>query len=204
MTRVKRPAIMHNPLAIVITATSRWATWEISWASTASTSRSSSRRSSPVVAQTTAAFGLRPVANAFGTSVCAIGTLGVHGEHGDLVAEEVLAEQEPERDDQDEEKALQHEEEHADQDGVEDDEEEARHQHAGGQAPIRLDVVRDRHQLSAPPPEALPPWSAAGRAAASPAPPLLPPAPAPAPSSSFSAANSLSTWEVAVTLSSSF
>ncbi len=68
---------MPRPLAIVITATSRWATWEISCESTASTSGSSRRRSSPVVTQTTAALGLRPVANAFGTSVVAIATLGL-------------------------------------------------------------------------------------------------------------------------------
>jgi len=64
--RVKSPAITPRPLAIVITATSRWATWEISWARTASISGSSRRRSSPVVAHTTAALGLRPVANAVG------------------------------------------------------------------------------------------------------------------------------------------
>ena len=77
MTRVKSPAIMPRPLAIVITATSRWATWEISWARTASISGSSRRRSSPVVAHTTAALGLRPVAKALGTSVWAMATRGL-------------------------------------------------------------------------------------------------------------------------------
>ena len=67
---------MPRPLAIVITATSRWATWEISCDSTASTSGSSSRRSNPEVTHTTAALGLRPVANALGMSVWAIATLG--------------------------------------------------------------------------------------------------------------------------------
>ena len=77
MTRVSSPASMPSPLAIVMTATSRWATCEISWESTASTSGSSSRRSRPVVTQTTAALGLRPVANALGTSVCAMATRGL-------------------------------------------------------------------------------------------------------------------------------
>ena len=42
--------------------------WESSWARTASTSCFSSRCQSPVVTATAACFGLRPVANAFGTS----------------------------------------------------------------------------------------------------------------------------------------
>src|SRR5579875_525743 len=62
---------------MVITATSRCATWESSWARTASTSGSSSRRSRPVVAQTTAALGLRPVAKALGMSTSAIATRGL-------------------------------------------------------------------------------------------------------------------------------
>ena len=62
--------------AIVITATSRWATWDISWASTPSSSGPSRRRSSPVVTQTTEFFWLRPVAKAFGTSESAIATRG--------------------------------------------------------------------------------------------------------------------------------
>ena len=109
---------------MVMTATSRWATCEISCDSTASTSGSSSRRSSPDVAQTTAALGLRPVAKALGMSVVRDGhpglghvgqraqpidhavelgrlfgrdLLGVHGVHGDLGAEPVLAEQQRRR-----------------------------------------------------------------------------------------------------------
>ena len=62
---------------MVMTATSRWATWESSWASTASTSGSSRRRRRPVVAHTTAALGLRPVANALGMSTSAIATRGL-------------------------------------------------------------------------------------------------------------------------------
>jgi hypothetical protein len=77
--------------------------------------------------------------------------LRVHGEHGDLVAEEVLAEEQPEGDDEDEHEALQDDEEHPDQDGIEHDHEEAGHEHAGGQAPIGLDVVRKSHQLCVPP-----------------------------------------------------
>ena len=68
---------MPRPLAMVMTATSRWATWEISWESTASTSGSSSRRRRPVVTQTTAALGLRPVAKALGMSVVAMATRGL-------------------------------------------------------------------------------------------------------------------------------
>ena len=68
---------MPSPLAMVMTATSRWATCEISWESTASTSGSSRRRSRPVVTQTTEDLGLRPVANTLGTSVCAIATRGL-------------------------------------------------------------------------------------------------------------------------------
>ena len=60
-----------------MTVTSRCATWDSSWASTPSSSRSSSRRMMPVVAQTTACFGERPVANALGTSVSAIATFGL-------------------------------------------------------------------------------------------------------------------------------
>ena len=61
---------------MVMTATSRWATWESSWANTASSSGSSSRRMRPDVAHTTALLGLRPVANALGTSVSARATRG--------------------------------------------------------------------------------------------------------------------------------
>ena len=75
-TRVISPAMMPRKLAIVITATSRWATWESSWESTASTSGSFNRRRSPVVTQTTACFWSRPVAKAFGMSVWASATRG--------------------------------------------------------------------------------------------------------------------------------
>ena len=68
---------MPSPLAMVITATSRWATWESSCESTASTSGSSSRRSRPEVTQTTEDLGLRPVAKALGMSVVAMATLGL-------------------------------------------------------------------------------------------------------------------------------
>ena len=74
--RVTRPASMPRKLAMVMTATSRWATWESSWARTASSSGSSRRRMSPVVAHTTALLGLRPVAKALGTSVSATATRG--------------------------------------------------------------------------------------------------------------------------------
>src|SRR6478736_6405754 len=59
---------MAKKLATVMTRTSRFATWESSWASTLSISCGSSRRQSPVVTATAACFGFRPVANAFGTS----------------------------------------------------------------------------------------------------------------------------------------
>ena len=64
--------------AMVITATSLCATWDSSWASTASSSRSSrSPCSSPVVATRTAVLLLRPVAKAFGIRDGAIATLGL-------------------------------------------------------------------------------------------------------------------------------
>ena len=62
---------------MVITTTSLCATWDISWASTPSSSLSSSRLISPVVTTSTAFLLLRPVANAFGMSVCAIATRGL-------------------------------------------------------------------------------------------------------------------------------
>ena len=68
---------MPSPLAMVMTATSRWATWDSSCESTASTSGSSRRRSSPDVTQTTDDLGLRPVAKALGMSVVAMATLGL-------------------------------------------------------------------------------------------------------------------------------
>lgn len=62
---------------MVITATSRCATCDSSCARTPSSSSGSRRRSSPVVAQTSAFFRLRPVAKAFGTSVSATATRGL-------------------------------------------------------------------------------------------------------------------------------
>src|SRR5664280_3738520 len=51
--RVINPASTPRKPATVITATSRWATWDSSWASTPSSSSGSNRRSSPVVCATT-------------------------------------------------------------------------------------------------------------------------------------------------------
>ena len=62
-------ASIAKKLATVITSTSRFAMCESSCASTPSTSWGSSRRQRPVVTATAACFGLRPVANAFGTDV---------------------------------------------------------------------------------------------------------------------------------------
>ena len=67
--------------------------------------------------------------------------LGVHGVHGDLGAEPVLAEQQPDADDQDQDEAVEEVEEDADEHGVEHDEEEPRHEHPVGEAPVRRDVA---------------------------------------------------------------
>src|SRR4029453_17961747 len=75
--RTTSPARMPRKLAMVITATSRWATWDSSWDSTASSSGGDSRRWIPVVTQTTACCWLRPVAKALGRSVSAMATLGL-------------------------------------------------------------------------------------------------------------------------------
>ncbi len=75
--RVIAPASTPRKPATVITATSRWATCDSSWASTPSSSSGSSRRSRPVVTQTTAFCGLRPVAKAFGMSLSATATRGL-------------------------------------------------------------------------------------------------------------------------------
>ena len=74
--RMRNAASIAKKLAIVITATSRLATCESSCASTPSTSRGSSRFQRPSVTATAACFGLRPVANALGTSVGMIATRG--------------------------------------------------------------------------------------------------------------------------------
>ena len=60
----------------VMMATSRLPMWDSSWASTPSTSGLLSLYQSPSVTATTEFFGLRPVANAFGTSV---GTTAIRG-----------------------------------------------------------------------------------------------------------------------------
>ena len=107
---------------MVITATSLWATCESSWASTPSSSSGSSRRSRPVVTQTTELFWLRPVAKALGMSLSATATRGLgmsasaqsrsmvpcscgycsgvtspgpHRPFGDLVAEPELGDEQP-------------------------------------------------------------------------------------------------------------
>src|SRR5215218_4956015 len=75
--RTTSPARMPRKLAMVITATSRWATCDSSCDSTASSSGGDSRRWIPVVTQTTAWCWLRPVAKALGRSVSAMATLGL-------------------------------------------------------------------------------------------------------------------------------
>ena len=75
--RVRNPARTPTKDATVITSTSRCATWDNSCERTPSSSSASSRRSSPVVTQTTARFVLRPVANALGMSVSAMATAGL-------------------------------------------------------------------------------------------------------------------------------
>ena len=62
-------ASIAKKLASVMIRTSRFAMCESSCPSTASTSCGSSRRQRPFVIATAACFGLRPVANAFGTSL---------------------------------------------------------------------------------------------------------------------------------------
>ena len=69
-------ASIEKKLAIVITATSRFAMWVSSCASTPSISWGSSRFMRPCVTATTACFWFRPVANAFGTSVGMTATRG--------------------------------------------------------------------------------------------------------------------------------
>src|SRR5918999_1729266 len=68
---------MPRKLAMVITATSRWATCDSSCDSTASSSGADSRRRTPLVTQTTACRWLRPVAKALGRSESAIATRGL-------------------------------------------------------------------------------------------------------------------------------
>ena len=66
---VMKAAIDAKKLAIVITTTSRFRTWVISWPSTASSSAGSSSWRIPVVAHTVAVFGERPTAKALGIGV---------------------------------------------------------------------------------------------------------------------------------------
>src|SRR5215217_7016738 len=68
---------MPRKLAMVITATSRWATCDSSCDSTASSSGGDSRRWIPLVTQTTACFWLRPVAKALGRSELEMATRGL-------------------------------------------------------------------------------------------------------------------------------
>src|SRR5829696_5983101 len=75
--RTTNPARMPRKLAMVITATSRWATCDSSCDSTASSSGADSRRMIPVVTHTTACCWLRPVAKALGRSESATATLGL-------------------------------------------------------------------------------------------------------------------------------
>ena len=74
--RASSAATIEKKLAIVITATSRLATCVSSCASTPSISCGSRRFHRPCVTATTAFFWLRPVANAFGTSVGITATRG--------------------------------------------------------------------------------------------------------------------------------
>ena len=75
--RSRKPAKIAMNDATVMTVTSLCATCDSSCDTTASSSAWSSRRMSPVVAQTTARSWLRPVAKAFGMSVSAIATRGL-------------------------------------------------------------------------------------------------------------------------------
>jgi hypothetical protein len=74
--RMSIAASMAKKLATVMIRTSRLAMWESSCASTPSISRGSSRFQRPCVTATAACLGLRPVANALGTSVGMTATRG--------------------------------------------------------------------------------------------------------------------------------
>ncbi len=69
-------ARLAKKLAMVMTSTSRCFTCDSSWAITPSSSLGERVRMMPVVAQTVALFWLRPIANAFGTSVSATAMRG--------------------------------------------------------------------------------------------------------------------------------
>src|SRR5918996_2569914 len=75
--RTTSPARMPRKLAMVITATSRWATCDSSCDRTASSSGGDSRRRIPLVTQSTACRWLRPVAKALGMSESEMATLGL-------------------------------------------------------------------------------------------------------------------------------
>ena len=68
---------MAKKPASVITSTSRLATWVSSCAITPSSSAGESSSMIPVVAQTVAFLGERPIANAFGMRVSATATFGL-------------------------------------------------------------------------------------------------------------------------------
>ncbi len=68
---------MAKKLAIAITRMSRWMTWLISWARTASISSASSVFRMPLVTATTECFGSRPVASALGTLLSMMATFGL-------------------------------------------------------------------------------------------------------------------------------
>ena len=71
------PATIPADEATVITSTSRCATWDSSWARTASSSSALRVFRMPVVTQTTERSGDRPVANALGIGVSAMPTRGL-------------------------------------------------------------------------------------------------------------------------------
>ena len=159
---------MPSPLAMVMTATSRWATWESSCESTASTSGSSSRRSSPDGHADDGRLGAAARGEGIGDvgggdghlglghvgqgaqavdhtvqlgSLLGRHLLGVHGVHGDLGAEPVLAEEQREGDDQHEGEREADGDQDADHQPVEQDEQEARQEHPVGQPPVRWNVA---------------------------------------------------------------
>ena len=70
-------ATLAKKLAMVMIITSRFFTWASSWAITPSSSAGESVFMIPVVAQTVALLGERPIAKAFGTSVSATAILGL-------------------------------------------------------------------------------------------------------------------------------
>src|SRR4029453_5469064 len=166
--RTTSPARMPRKLAMVITATSRWATWDSSWDSTASSSGGDSRRWIPVVTQTTACCWLRPVAKALGRSVSAMATLGLGmsaraqsrstiwcspgarpARPGETVRKEGPDEQERAGDHDDQHPALQDRDEDGDKDHVQQAEQEHRAEHAARETGVGRDR-RSCHQIVTP------------------------------------------------------